>query len=139
MCCLCLCCLCLPSSPALALDISQRAPEAHGIHACNPQIPSQGIEEKGASAKGKEREKDSEKGVEEATFGLDVWPPENPDLEARKGCKIVTLNFPRASDTPRDGSPTSALRHHETPYKHKFLRTLKKIVSAMFRRPEPSG
>ena len=98
----------LLSSPPLALNNALGAPHLHDSSACKPQIPPQGIEEKGASAKGKEREKDSEKGVEEATFGLEVWPPENPDLEARKGWKVVLLNFPRASDTPRDGSPTSA-------------------------------
>ena len=101
----------LLSSPPLALNNALGAPHLHASSACKPQIPPQGIEEgeeNRGKDKGKERQKDAEKGDCESNFGLDVWPPENPDLRVKPACNIVPLNFPRASDTPRDGSPTSA-------------------------------
>ena len=96
------------SLPLLDNEQGANASSLLGFGACNPQIPPQGIEEEGAKAKGKERQKESEKGDCETTFGPEVWPPENPDLEAKTAWKIVPLNFPRACDTPRDQSPTSA-------------------------------
>ena len=73
----------------------------HGISACNPQNPPHGMEDKGASAKGKEKEKDSEKGVEEAIFCLDVWPPENPDLEARKMMENSDFKLSKGEQYPQ--------------------------------------
>ena len=76
-----------PSSSSLPLLDNEQGANASsqlGFGACNPQIPPQGIEEEGAKAKGKEREKESEKGDCETTFGPEVWPPENPDLEGKK-------------------------------------------------------